>query len=352
MGKRCVSKCRKVKEEACVYPCGYVKGEKTGEKTHSKGYCRLASTLKMLPPDCNVVSKKESKRGSKKMFFQESKQIKKSRTRKKLRKPTRLCVEGLCVMDSLRTFFKQTTFDYEVSRTHNRIEYARGKYKAYARFQKGTIDAYTIGKALRPYLKQVPVLLDTFGIQGKSKDCQKEVNLLVETLPGQSLREIHQPHFYIYDALYVFYQIYAALTMIPFTHGNLTCDTVQVYELPGYIEYHYPECRFQSKYVVKLTNYENSTLEGVERCIPARESKDIDLLRDYAQVSQMKPHANKYIQGFVDVFESTHVSEAEQRFRALIVDPVRQRINQKSQSGDKLGDLYVRKGRSMEFFLP
>jgi len=337
MGKRCFSKCRKVKEGECLYPCSYI----------PKGYCRLASSLKMVPPGCEIVPK-----GTK-----VSKIIKRSKISNTLSKRTktrkvkngRLCIDGLCVLDSLRTFFKQSTFDYEVSRTPDRIEYQRGNYKAYATFQKGTIDAYLIGKGLRPYFKKVPNFLDTFGIQGKSRDCLKEANLLTESLPGKTLRQIHRPHFYIYDALYVFYQIYAALTMVPFTHGTLTCDHVLIYELPGYLEYHYPECHFQSKYLVKLVNYRNSTLEGVKRCAPASGSSDLDLLKHYARVSQMKPHTNKYIQGFVDAFQAKTVTDAEDRFRALIQDPVRQRVNQKSQSGDKLGELHVYGDRPMVF---
>ena len=232
MGKRCFSKCRKVKEGDCVYPCNYI----------PKGYCRLASSLKMIPPSCEVVSKSMKKKSSP---VKSNKRSSKKSTKKLTRNQTsRLCIEGVCLLDSLRTFFKQHTFEYETSRTQDHIHYQRGHYKAQAMFQKGTLDAYLIGKGLRPYLKQWPIFMDTFGIQGKTKDCLKEVNLLVETLPGKSLRQIHRPHFYIYDALYVFYQIYAVLSWMRFTHGSLTCDHVLVYELPGYVEYHYPNCIF------------------------------------------------------------------------------------------------------------
>jgi len=335
MGKRCFSKCRKVKEGECVYPCSYI----------PKGYCRLASSLKMVPPGCEIVAKgtkiiKRSK-GSNTLS-------KKTKTRTRKAKNGRLCIDGLCVLDSLRTFFKQNTFDYEVSRTPDRIEYQRGNYKAYATFQKGTIDSYLIGKGLRPYFKKVPNFLDTFGIKGKSRDCLKEVTLLTESLPSKTLRQIHRPHFYIYDALYVFYQIYALFSLVPFTHGSLTCDHVLIYEMPGYLEYHYPECSFQSKYLVKLVNYRNSTLEGVKRCAPATGANDLDLLKDYARVSQMKPHANKYIQGFVDAFQATSMVDAEYRFRKLIQDPVRQRVSEKTQ-GKKIGELHVYGDRPMVF---
>lgn len=345
MGKRCFSKCRKVKEGDCVYPCSYI----------PKGYCRLASSLKMVPPGCEIVAKGTTfAKGTKVNRSKVSNTLSKKTRTKRLTKTAkvkngRLCIDGLCVLDSLRTFFKQSTFDYEVSRTSDRIEYQRGHYKAYATFQKGTLDSYLIGKGLRPYFKKVPNFLDTFGIKGKSRDCLKEVTLLTESLPGKTLRQIHRPHFYIYDALYVFYQIYAALTLVPFTHGSLTCDHVLVYELPGYLEYHYPQCSFQSKYLVKLTNYRNSTLEGVKRCAPASGASDLELLKDYARVSQMKPHANKYIQGFVDAFQATTVTDAEHRFRELIQDPVRQKVNQKSQSGDKLGELRVYGDQPMVF---
>jgi len=337
MGKRCFSKCRKVKEGECVYPCSYI----------PKGYCRLASSLKMVPPGCDIVAKGTKITKRSKGTSVSNTLSKKTRTRTTKVKKGRLCIDGLCVLDSLRTFFKQSTFEYEASRTPNQIEYQRGNYKAYAMFQKGTIDSYLIGKGLRPYLKKIPLFMDTFGIQGKSRDCLKEVNLLTEYLPTKTLRQIHSPHFYIYDALYVFYQI-CSLTLIPFTHGSLTCDHVLIYELPGYLEYHYPKCHFQSKYLVKLVNYRNSTLEGVKRCSPATESNDLDLLKDYARVSQMKPHANKYIQGFVDAFQATSMADAEYRFRTLIQDPVRQRVNEKTQ-GKKLGELHVYGDRHMVF---
>jgi hypothetical protein len=248
-------------------------------------------------------------------------------------------------LDSLRTFFKQSTFEYELARHENQIEYQHGRYNAYARFIKGNVHAYRVGKGLRPFMKQWPLFLDTFGIQGKSKDCRKEVNLLVEHLPGKTLNEIHTPHFYIYDALYVFYQIYAVLAAIPFTHGALTCDHVLVYELPGYIHYHYPNCSFQSKYLVKVMDYRHSTLED-ERCLEG--ASDLLLLQDYARVSRMKPHANKYIQGFVDAFQATSIADAEERFRRLIQDPVRERVNEKIQ-GEKIGDLHIYGDKSHSF---
>lgn len=299
-----------------------------------------------MPPTCEIVPKNTPKLRSSETKIPKLRSTKKT-TQANQAKKNRLCIEGLCVLDSLRSFFKQSTFEYEVSRKEHLIEYQRGHYKAYARFQKGNVNAYRIGKGLRPYLKQWPLFMDTFGIQGNSNNCQKGANLLVEHLPGKTLREIHTPHFYIYDALYVFYQIYVALAAIRFTHGSLTCDHVLVYELPGYLDYHYPDCSFQSKYLVKLVNYENSTLEGVKRCVDG--ANDLDLLKDYARVSRMKPHANKYIQGFVQVFEDARsIAEAERRFRELIQDPVRQRVNEKTQ-GTRLGTLYVYGDRAMEF---
>lgn len=311
----------------------------------------------MVPPGCEIVTKgtkvkgsKESKDSNTLSKKTRTKALSKSRTAKvkTAKAKGRLCIDGLCVLDSLRTFFKQSTFEYETARTPDGIEYQRGNYKAYAMFQKGTLDSYLIGKGLRPYFKKVPNFLDTFGIQGRSKDCLKEVTLLIESLPSKTLTQIHRPHFYIYDALYVFYQIYALFSLVPFTHGSLTCDHVLIYELPGYLEYHYPECHFQSKYLVKLVNYKNSTLEGVKRCSQATGANDLDLLKDYARVSQMKPHANKYIQGFVDAFQATSVSDAEYRFRKLIQDPVRQRVNEKTQ-GKKIGELHVYGDRPMVF---
>jgi hypothetical protein len=325
MGKRCFSKCRKKKEADCTAPCQFL----------TKGYCRLSSTLKMIPPSCEVVSK--TKKGH------------------------RLCLDGVCLLDSLRLFFKQKTFEYEVKRENQGaeqwIDYRRGEYKAHALLQKSSVDAYLIGRGLRPYLSRVPLFVDTYGVfrGGKTavlkRDCLKDVTVLTESLPGlKSLHSVHTPHFFIYDALYVFYQIYAALQRVPFTHGQLTCDSVMIYKLPGSLEFHYPEAVFQSTYLVKLVDYRHAWMEGVKRCVPVEKGDDLSLLKDYARVSRMKPHENKYIQGFMDVFQSAKtVSDAERQFRALIQDPVRERVNEKSQPSRKLGKLYVPMDQPMKY---
>ena len=54
MGKRCVSTCRGVKEEACVKPCSFTR----------KKYCRLSASLRMIPPDCRVIKRGREKRVS------------------------------------------------------------------------------------------------------------------------------------------------------------------------------------------------------------------------------------------------------------------------------------------------
>lgn len=327
MGKRCFSKCRKLKEENCSYPCNFL----------PKGYCRLSSTLKMVPPSCDIV-KKTSK--SKKNKVQD-----------------RLCIQGVCLLESLRTFFKQKTFEYETSRSEL-IEYRRGEFTAHAILRKGTVHEYLIGKELRHYLNKVPSFVDTYGVfRGKKpadlkRDCLKEVNVLIEHLKGsKTLREIHSPHFYIYDALYVFYQIYYTLYVMRsfFTHGQLTCENVMIYELPGYIEYHYPSAVFRSKYLVKLVNYQHSVMERVKGCPEIQGKDDLWLLNDYARVSRMVSHSNKYIQGVVNVFkESQTVSEAEHRFRELIQDPIRKKVNEKTNLVS-IGELHIYLDRPMHY---
>jgi hypothetical protein len=167
---------------------------------------------------------------------------------------------------------------------------------------------------------------------------------------------------------------------------NLRCNQVWLYEpiKHGYIEYHYhlPKevVRFKSPYVVKVKDYGIGVFKGSKpyydllckesRCDPCGkdhgfdldpnhflEPQDLGLLKEYQQLSRMKNHPNPYIQSFVQVFEDIdsnkihQVSAAEKRFRLLIQDPVRQRINDLSYAKfKKIGDLHVyTNGKELEF---
>ena len=79
-------------------------------------------------------------------------------------------------------------------------------------------------------------------------------------------------HFLLYEALFVFYQIYLPLTILrnSFTHYDLHHDNVLLYEpVHGkYIEYHYhykegSKLQFKSKYIVKIIDYGRSFFQFI-----------------------------------------------------------------------------------------
>jgi len=392
MKNRCFSKCRGLKEPECVKPCSFVK-----EK-----YCRLSSTLKMTPPDCRIMKRaKSSKRASKKAPV----------------KHTNI----LCSDSNVCFFgkdFKDFTHAVSMKKTQEGwvIYYKKGDFLSHALLksnQNNLAYEYLVGQFLNEMSKKSPLFLETYGLYVYPKEptlsslahtlvplgpeklamiCghPEMVCLLVQHIQGSFplTQMVRNAHFFIHDALYVFYQIYFTLSMLRkvFTHGHLECKQVMLYEpvKNGYIEYHYhlPKevVRFKSSYLVKVKEVGNSYFKGSKpyydllckepRCECGKghgfqldlngsinESHDLGLLKDYQELSRMKSHPNKYIQSFVQVFEDVHsnkihqVSEAEKRLRVLIQDPVRQRINTLSYTkSDKLGDLHVyTNGKEVDF---
>lgn len=464
MGKRCFSKCRKVKVEKCTNPCSVIKNK----------YCRLASSLKMVKPDCRIVPKyshnssssssssitstDSSSSSNRSNTYEGSKNVKKSKksnnsknvTRKSIIKsraksgpksgPKSInCLDTFCIGNNkLMDTFEFTNFKYVTSlktidsskENINVLEYERNGYTAHAILKSNTKHnlayEYMVGKFLQPFLQKVPSFVQTYGLylypteKVRDKMDKNGLSLLVpldprkvtqvcddaplETLLVQHFksktlsRMAKEPHFFIYDALYVFYQIYFTLNLMRkyFTHYDLHPDNIVLYEPGGYIEYHYhlPKgvVHFKSRYLVKLINYGKSHFiesqnyydkvsdkvndqectgfemfknKRNENPLYANQSQDLSLLKDYESLTKMKSHKNKYIQSFVDIFKDTvytstqdlthddkvrNVSDAELRFRALIQDPIRQRINDNSYEGfQKMGDLHVYTDKNMEY---
>ena len=438
MRKRCFSKCRGLKRSECGKPCTVV----------NEQYCRLSSTLKMVPPDCRVVKRKLSSLKSSK---KSSSKMKRTRT---FLKDTFCDESGLCRGKSLplSDYFKMVEFTYaktlKTSPNHV-IEYERDRRFAYATLHHSEPNTnvayeYVAGKFLNELSKKTPSLLETYGLfmypdKKQRSLIQKDTRVslasslspiypekyamvcgnrellcaLVHHIPSAKplSQFIKNPHFFIHDALYVFYQVYFTLSMLRkvFTHYDLHCENVLLYQplSQGYIEYHYhlPKevVRFNSFYLVKLQNYGKCFFKGSKqyihslrqesRCNPLEEhgfdymvpgsekhfihglrkneSHDLLLLKDYERLTSMKRHTNKYIQSFVQVFEDVvyasregtpedmsmstsgihKVSDVEKRLRSLIQDPVRQRLNQLSyKKYQKIGELHVyTNGKELEF---
>jgi len=419
MRKRCFSKCRGLTRSNCSAPCTIV----------NEQYCRLSSTLKMIPPDCHVVKRdKHVKPISQR----------RSQNRSRRRFDDSFCLDsGLCKKKS-STFFKFKDFTYAVSIHHEVIHYQRNNLSAYATLKSCEPNssepnlnlAYEClaGQFLNEMSKKTPCWLETYGLflypdkqQRNLIQKNSHINLasslipilpekyaavcsnpeleclLIQHIQAKPLAQfVKNPHFFIHDALYVFYQVYFTLSMLRkvFTHYDLNCQNVLLYEplSKGYIEYHYhlPKeiVRFHSFYLVKLKNYGKCFFKGSSsylkqlqkepRCsplekhgfyeVPKNESQDLSLFKDYQRSTRMKTHTNPYIRSFVQVFEDIQtnpgtetrhsttgqistVSEAEKRLRSLIQDPVRQRINQLSYSKyQKLGELHVyTNGKELEF---
>jgi hypothetical protein len=330
------------------------------------------------------------------------------------------------------------------------IEYERDKHFAYATLhtsgpKTNVAYEYMAGQYLNELSKKTPSFLETYGLlmypdKHQRSLVQKEnrkdpvslasslmpirpdkyamvcgnrelLCVLVQHIPSAKplTQFVKNPHFFIHDALYVFYQVYFTLSMLRkvFTHYDLRCENVLMYEPlhNGYIEYHYhlPKevVRFNSTYLVKMKNYSTCFFKGSKpyihsilkesRCTPLEEhgfyfmkpgsenhidglkkneSHDLLLLKDYQRLTRMKTHTNKYIQSFVQVFEDVvyvsregtpenlsmssgiyKVSDVEKRLRSLIQDPVRQRLNQLSYAKhQKIGELHVyTNGKELEF---
>jgi len=396
MRKRCFSKCRGLTRSNCSSPCTVV----------NEQYCRLSSTLKMIPPDCRVVKRDKVK----------------PRTRSRRSNETFCLESGIC---SKKSFFKFQDFMYAVSMKEGVIHYQRNDLSAYATLKSSEPNlnlAYEClaGQFLNEMSKKTPCWLETYGLflypdkqQRSLVQKNSRINLasslipispekyaavcsksdlsclLIQRIQAKPLTQfVKNPHFFIHDALYVFYQVYFTLSMLRkvFTHYDLNCQNVLLYEplSKGYIEYHYhlPKevVRFHSFYLVKLNNYGKCFFKGASsylkqvqkepRCepleehgfyeVPKNESQDLSLFKDYQRMTRMKTHPNPYIRSFVQVFEDVRsestgeirdVSEAEKRLRSLIQDPVRQRMNQLSYAKyQKLGDLHLyTNGKELEF---
>ncbi len=412
MGKRCFSKCRGLTQSKCTKPCSFV----------NEQYCRLDSTLKMIPPDCRLIQRNQSRKGSNL-----------SRKGKPLLKgmPRALCTEsGVCIpfgttSKSGPLNFKYKEFTYVSSSQKIEegvlIHYEKKGYHSHALLksyqQHNLAYEYVAGQFLNT-LSKTPLFLETYGLfvypdlQEKNRIESGWIQLDTSLLPItpdkrasicgnpdlvclliqhiQDAKPLTQyvkvPHFFIHDAMYVFYQVYFTLSMLRkvFTHYDLTCQHVMLYkpDQHGYIEYHYhlPKevVHFRSPYLVKVKDYGRCFFKGSKlyrdalcrdlRCedicetspfvtpLQSDESQDLGLLREYQQRSNMT-HPNPYIQSFVKLLEDVQsnqiekVSEVEKRLRVLIQDPVRQRINQLSHAKyHKLGDLHVyTNGKEVEF---
>ena len=410
MGKRCFSKCRGLTQSNCIKPCSFV----------NEQYCRLSSTLKMVPPDCRLIkranlSRKGARPGS--SARPGSKKIKSI--------PSTLCADsGVCISFG-KPLFKYKDFAYAVSNQKIQegvlIQYKKNNIYSHALLkfyqQHNLAYEYVAGQFLHKLSKQSPLFLETYGLYVYPDLEEKKrietstvpletslipmtpnkgplicgtpdrVCLLMQHLDANPLTHyVRDPHFFIHDALYVFYSIYFTLSMLRkvFTHYELTCPKVMLCKpvKHGYIDYHYhlPKeiVRFRLPYLVKLKDYGGCFFKGCKsyhdtlceqsRCQDAcktgpfmhpfepDERQDLGLLRDYQKLSKMKSHSNLYIQSFVKVFEDLgskieNVSDAEKRLRSLIQDPVRQKINLLSHKKyHKLGDLHVyTNGKDVEF---
>ena len=410
MGKRCFSKCRGLTQSNCIKPCSFV----------NEQYCRLSSTLKMVPPDCRLIkranlSRKGARPGS--SARPGSKKIKSI--------PSTLCADsGVCISFG-KPLFKYKDFAYAVSNQKIQegvlIQYKKNNIYSHALLkfyqQHNLAYEYVAGQFLHKMSKQSPLFLETYGLYVYPDLEEKKrietstvpletslipmtpnkgplicgtpdrVCLLMQHLDANPLTHyVRDPHFFIHDALYVFYSIYFTLSMLRkvFTHYELTCPKVMLCKpvKHGYIDYHYhlPKeiVRFRSPYLVKLKDYGGCFFKGCKSyhdtlCEQSRcqdvcktgpfmhpfepdERQDLGLLRDYQKLSKMKSHSNLYIQSFVKVFEDLgskieNVSDAEKRLRSLIQDPVRQKINLLSHKKyHKLGDLHVyTNGKDVEF---
>jgi hypothetical protein len=440
MRKRCFSKCRGLKRSECGKPCTVV----------NEQYCRLSSTLKMVPPDCRVVKRNSTHIHKIKTKTRSSKRSH-SFSKETFSKDTFCSESGLCRGKSLSLsdYFQMLEFTYaktvKTSPIHV-IEYERDRRFAYATLHTSGPNTnvayeYMAGQYLNELFKKTPSFLETYGLLMYPDKHQRSLVqkaggslasslmpirpdkyamvcgnrellcVLVQHIPSAKplTHFVKNPHFFIHDALYVFYQVYFTLSMLRkvFTHYDLHCENVLLYQplSQGYIEYHYhlPKevVRFNSSYLVKLKNYSTCFFKGSKqyihslgqdsRCNPLEEhgfyfmkpgsekhiyglkkneSHDLLLLKDYQRLTRMKTHTNKYIQSFVQVFEDVvyvsrdgtpedlsmssgihKVSDVEKRLRSLIQDPVRQRLNQLSYAkNQKIGELHVyTNGKELEF---
>ena len=406
MGKRCFSKCRGLTQSNCTKPCSFV----------NEQYCRLSSTLKMIPPDCRLIKRANLPRN-----------LPRNLSKKRHRQASStLCADsGVCISFG-KPLFKYKDFAYAVSNQKIQegvlIQYKKNNIYSHALLKfyqdHNLAYEYVAGQFLHKLSKQSPLFLETYGVyvypdlEEKKRIETSTVPLETSLLPitpnkgpvicgtpdrvcllMQHLQDakplthyVRDPHFFIHDALYVFYSIYFTLSMLRkvFTHYGLTCQKVMLYKpsKQGYIDYHYhlPKeiVQFRSPYLVKLKDYGGCFFKGCKayhdtlcqqsRCQGACETpqfmhpfepdehQDLGLLSDYQTLSKMKNHSNLYIQSFVKVFEDLgsnieNVSDAEKRLRGLIQNPVRQKINLLSHKKyHKLGDLHVyTNGKDVEF---
>lgn len=357
-----------------------------------------------MPPDCRMT---------KRALLKESK-IK----NKTSRQQNILCSESMCLFGKKPDVWKKLAYIVSTKKTVEGwiIQSKKGDHRSHAILKSGQNLAYEylVGQFLNKMSKKSPLFLETYGLylypeKEQMGDIAKTlvpispdklpilcrhpemVSLLVQHIPDAFplTQLVRNAHFFIYDALYVFYQIYFTLSMLRkvFTHHDLQCNHVLLYEpvKDGYIEYHYhlPKevIRFKSPYIVKVKEVGHGVFKGSKPyydllckeplCEPCGkghgfeldpdgsidDSRDLGLLKDYQELSRMKNHPNKYIQSFVQVFEDIQsnqikeVSEAEKRLRVLIQDPVRQRIQDLSYvKYKKIGDLHVyTNGKELEF---
>lgn len=439
MTRRCFSKCRGLKEQECTKPCSFV----------NQQYCRLSSTLKMIPPEC-IITKRAitiSKSKRLKTLFSNS-----------------VCSETGCISFGQEKKFTQF-FDFKqftfaklplkpITNDIKQIKYERNGYKAYALLKSSKTASdnlayeYLVGKYINRVSSYIPVFIETYGLfrypnrelrDKLIKENHTDISKYLREISPSKLKEVcrhydtecmliqHMKdaiplnsmkkdyHFFIFEALYVFYQVYFALAVLrkDFTHYDLQCQNVLLVEpvKNGYIEYHYhlpnETVSFKSKYIIKIKEFGRSYFTGSNdyyskickepecpdcgtekgfsffeksrkndehhdyvNSLYKNESHDLLLLADYKKITGMKPHKNKYIQSFVEVFQDTvytsqygtkedlspsdkvrNVSDAEKRFRVLIQDVIRKRINDKSYvNSKKIGDLHVyTDGKEQEF---
>lgn len=396
--KRCFSKCRGLTRKDCVKPCSFV----------NERYCRLSSTLKMVPPDCHAIKRMNPKIKGK---------SKEKKIKLKLKRRTlinTICSDkGICIEfgKKRKSFFSFQDFTYAVSMKtiHDlydikEIKYEKDGYIAHAYLKSGKKSdesinlayEYLVGQFINEMAKKTTLFLETYGLyiypdkkqrsliqKDQESSSQLHVNLATSLIPIspdklamvcgnpelecillQNIKDakplthfVKNSHFFIYDSLYVFYQVYFTLSMLRkvFTHYNLQCNHTLLYQplQNGYIEYYYhlPKevVQFKSPYLVKIKDYSHSFFKGSDkyydllcqepRCDPQcgknsgfyllnennskkndkqhvnslkkNESYDLRLLKEYQQLTHMKSHANKYIQSFVQVFEDIIYSETE-----------------------------------------
>jgi hypothetical protein len=387
MGKRCFSKCRGLKQSDCVKPCSFVNDR----------YCRLSSTLKMVPPDCLIEKRMKNEKPK---SLKRVKSVKGVKGVKSVKRKTpflnMICTDSNeCIAfgkerKKLINFFDFSKFKHaRNSGVGKEIKYERDGYISHALLKthsgshsdnENIAYEYLIGQYLNELSAKVPSFIETHGLflyPDKEQRDVSHVNLATTLIPitpdktamvcvNQELECIllqqfkhakiltqltRNPHFFIYDAIYVFYQVYFTLSMMRkvFTHYDLHCNNVLLYEPihNGYIEYHYhlPKevITFKSSYLVKMIHYGRGFFKGSKsyydaicqepRCEPhcgekkgfyyfeedpekeadkhyinslhKNESHDLLLLKEYQQLTsmKMKSHKNKYIHSFVQVFE-------------------------------------------------